>query len=850
MAVAGLQNLSAFGPFFGESQSAVSRQWGDEPGTPSTRASSLLQMWREIEGDHVVSHSHRLRRLRNGSDSEGLSTSSSVRQRSDNGHDIPEDVHETENQVAAGSETDHDDDNSIISEQSSDLGEIERERVRQIFREWMNSCSIGNSSNGFHLNNRSGPQLLGDNECERVRIIREWAQMNSQQRNNRELVRDGGAEAGSHIEQVRDGLVVAHPEIGARRPIRRLCGRQTLLDLLQKADCERKEELQGLLEQKPVSEFTHRNRIQAFLRGRFLRNKIVIANERPSSVAASELGLLRQRHTVSGLREGFLSKLGSSASTSPNSAESDTSFGDQNNGESEYACTESRMSGISTSLDSEIAADGNMSHQEFRNVTEIEDPALGSVRNGREMTLEYEGHEQEVSYNEGVHQEVSLDVRSARSTEEHDLDGEATELEISSAADGFGNRDQVTEREVSSADGAASRHGEEITNDFPLEIEDIHQSGPHDVFLERYESTSGLSYILDATAGNTDIERNTDEPDRTDASSQLDELHVSVTETQDRAWQQLTSVAHTEWVNDVLEQDQMQGSHEDWPSHDLQEAIDSWLDLPSGEVGPSVERTDTYYFSDDDNVHSMELRELFSRRRVSGLLRSDFRESLDQVLQSHVERQGHASGGWELDNASSTPSIAEQDHGQENSGDRALDFPDAADRNLFAPNSFAPSSFVTASQPIWDVEMHDTNMPHNNLYQHLGTEWEVVNELRIDMIRLRQRLNNMQSILEQCMDMQIELQRSVRQEVSAALNRSILTRDASKGDTLYDESQLDHVRRGICCLCRDSNIDSLLYRCGHMCTCSKCAEKLIQDTGKCPMCCAPVVEAVRAYFIQ
>ncbi|KAL8459156.1 hypothetical protein ACS0TY_036573 [Phlomoides rotata] len=40
---------------------------------------------------------------------------------------------------------------------------------------------------------------------------------------------------------------------------------------------------------------------KAFLRGRFLRNKIVIANERPSSVAASELGLLRQGHTVSGL---------------------------------------------------------------------------------------------------------------------------------------------------------------------------------------------------------------------------------------------------------------------------------------------------------------------------------------------------------------------------------------------------------------------------------------------------------------------------------------------------------------------------------------------------------------------
>lgn len=164
-------------------------------------------------------------------------------------------------------ENESEDNSSILSDQSSDLGEIERKRVRQIFQEWM-STGVKDHSQSLsvsHKNECSGAPCLGEKERERVRIIREWVKINIQQSCGGSPGDESAADIGSQFEQVRDGFLVNHSENDERKLVRICCSRKALLDLLMKFQMEKEREIQGLLECKPVSNFTYRNRIQVRL---------------------------------------------------------------------------------------------------------------------------------------------------------------------------------------------------------------------------------------------------------------------------------------------------------------------------------------------------------------------------------------------------------------------------------------------------------------------------------------------------------------------------------------------------------------------------------------------------------
>ncbi|PON55344.1 Ring/U-Box superfamily protein [Parasponia andersonii] len=806
MAIAGLHNVSVLdSSFLRDSQTQASREIREE-GRVSTRASSLLQMWRELEDEHVVSRSQerfRERLFQRRSDSfiadlsRTDSSGSHVSERTGDSEDasVRENECITWSEDQNGSQNDHEVSSNYNSEHSSDFGEVERGRVRQVFREWMSSGAGECMSNVSHINNSSRAEWLGENEQERVRIIREWVQMNSQLRGTCAGSRENQPpEFGSQIEQVRDGLVVNQNEgrnQHFRRGIRRLCGRQALLDMLKKAERERRMELQGLLEYRAVTNFPHRNRIQSLLRGWFLRNRSLVENERPSSVAESELGLLRQRHTVSGLREGFFSRLDNSVCAQGSTSLSDSSNDDiipngneQPQGNTLY-----------------MVRDDFFEQSELTEGSDDREHESHVVSNGRDelggnAVEDVESRASDAHIVEGWQEEVPDNVIREWQW--------STGVEFVGRGDGTEPNAEVDSQETT-ADEWARDTMQNVVEERRNMREDSYTVDDQSDPMRETNDFPGLSghagNLEDDTVANTNRQESASEvqqwPDQSSDNEEGDwerdvaeytEWRESPSENVDGDQQQPAEFGWSQG-NEDRENSHLEDVPEEWHEEGgFQEAVQSWLEVPSDSEAVPARQVDTFYFPDDDNVYSMELRELLSRRRVSNLLHSGFRESLDQLIQSYVERQGHAATDWELDGSSSSPVSVEQDM-ERASANQSDAQGDAVVRSPVA----LPSRPIPPPPPIWGQESHHSSWTQHDMHQRFGIEWEIINDMRIDMARLQQRMNNLQRMMETCMDMQLELQRSIRQEVSAALNRSAGSQESCEVDLAGDDSKWDHM---------------------------------------------------------
>ncbi|KAK9079095.1 hypothetical protein SSX86_000765 [Deinandra increscens subsp. villosa] len=675
MAVAGINNVSVLeSSYFGDNYSSLSRIWGNQE-KPITRTSFIRKLWRDLEDGSKVRETERKQRteMANGNTGSQCSCSSEGSESEDlsiNTSEVENECPMNQNQMGIQQEQEDNRNQNSCLQNSPAIGTADKERVRQVFREWGSKNNNGHALNVSHRNNCSRGRTICETESNRVRTVRQWLQSNTQE-----------VETGqSHIEE-QDGFGVSQASLGAQRSIRLLYGRHALLELLKRFEMERKIEMQSLLERRPVSTFAHRKRIQALLKGRFLWNQRFVQDERSTSTAASELGLLRQSQTVSDLRKGFLSRV-SSLEQGHDGPQSDTSsFNGMN-------CQENQLP-IDTVNESDIPSNNDMKYQE----NQLLDDTVNKY--------EYEGQPPPPPPTE-IFESTDQDQDQVGSVEveqgAHHIESSQQYLELKSQYES---------------------DGDELEVDEAFEIQTVILSWQE----ENIEAEDNLI--------NTESIQNSD---------------ANLIENPDEWLYQQT--VHDGWYN----------------NHPV---------ITGNAFYTTDDENDEHYddYDGDDNNIRLELQRLTSRRRVTNLLQSDFRVRLEQLIQSYLARLDQASESeeedWMLESGHQDPYQQQSVNEYENDEEAAE---------------------ITES-----------------------AEWEIINGLRTDMVMLQERMNNMQSTLETCMKMQSELQRSVQQEVSSALNRS---------------SNPAEENLQACFLCCDSGFDSPPKRGGHVYVCLNCAEKI------------------------
>uniref|UniRef100_A0A914C7B4 Neuralized n=1 Tax=Acrobeloides nanus TaxID=290746 RepID=A0A914C7B4_9BILA len=50
-----------------------------------------------------------------------------------------------------------------------------------------------------------------------------------------------------------------------------------------------------------------------------------------------------------------------------------------------------------------------------------------------------------------------------------------------------------------------------------------------------------------------------------------------------------------------------------------------------------------------------------------------------------------------------------------------------------------------------------------------------------------------------------------------------------------------------CTICMSNAVNSVIYRCGHMCMCFECARRTHQVNGECPICRQPIIDVIRCF---
>ncbi|CAG5131153.1 unnamed protein product [Candidula unifasciata] len=208
-----------------------------------------------------------------------------------------------------------------------------------------------------------------------------------------------------------------------------------------------------------------------------------------------------------------------------------------------------------------------------------------------------------------------------------------------------------------------------------------------------------------------------------------------------------------------------------------------------------------------------EISELLHSQLVTSTLGGEFRTALEMIAQNHISSSG-------------------------TNGRAVQDFINSLPRTGVQRNDFSQLGIPQAQQnDNWDnisvtsVSAHSVPYAQSNSY------------LAREIHSLRSQMNEMKNMLRLTFDLQVDIQRAIRQEVAAAINNV----PGATGVSPSMPGSVQPVEDSHCLICLERHTDTVLYQCGHMCVCFACGRDLVSRGHRCPVCRAPIKDVIRTY---
>ncbi|WVZ19905.1 hypothetical protein V8G54_007227 [Vigna mungo] len=573
----------------------------------------------------------------------------------------------------------------------------------------------------------------------------------------------------------------------------RIRGRQAFNDLLMQMENDRHRELNNLSERGTVSKFAQRGRIQALLRIKLLQRDLV-ANDRSrqNSTSCEVNNRQSQGSAIMQLRERF------SSGVEPRTAVQ-AEVANPRSPQREAVNKTTQLGNSATTDQVRKDTRNQTAHESANHATKSPQKCVSYTR--------IDHNTEEAPPSSGVVIQETNQRSDAKA--EHNNSKETSEATTSMTGSGL---KEMTDRAEAEQNGNTKSSNDETVNE-------------EDISNEQYAESSCQETVEEASNQNYA------------ESSYGDEMEGEETD------QNCDYETNYNWISEISR-----------PKSYWEERRQAW-----------------YREMLETGSQNEDIRRLLERRTVSSFLSSDFRDRMDRLMESHRGTQAHLVNSQDYEEnsqelmaflqerlhsarASQDGRDAIEEEEEEDNADEHEEEHEHEDESLISDPYHEPGDYSNRSsscsyrdneagdyspsrQPYQSQSFYqDSRQSASPSTNHHSMEMELIYDLRGHMEQLYHEMSELKKIIKGCMNMQMELQQTMKVEINSVEKEEKKSRNRTPK------------KKGNCCICYEVKVDSVLYRCGHMCACLKCAIELQCNSGKCPICRAKIVDVVRVYI--